>query len=60
MMFRKDGKKLPVGVIPAGTGDDFCGNIGIDRGDIDTGIKYITKGQTIKIDALKILMDYKS
>lgn len=57
MMFRKDGKKLPVGLIPGGTGDDLCGNLGLDLGDINTGLQYISKFRTIKIDALKISID---
>jgi diacylglycerol kinase family enzyme len=29
MLARKDGKKLPVAIIPNGSGDDLCSSIGI-------------------------------
>lgn len=60
MLMREDKKKIPVGLIPAGTGDDMCGNLGIDKGDVDTAISYISKLETIKIDCVRVLMDYEN
>jgi len=60
LMRRKDGKKIPVGFLPNGSGDDLCGNLGIELGDIDMAMAYIQKGDTIKMDITKILIDHDS
>ena len=60
MLFRRDKRTVPVGCVPMGTGDDFCGNFGLDIGDIVKSIKYIKAGTTIKTDSLKILLDHSS
>jgi diacylglycerol kinase family enzyme len=54
-MRRKDGKK-----IPNGTGDDTCGSFGIDIGDINQALEFLIKGNTIKVDVIKILIDFES
>lgn len=46
--------------MPNGSGDDFVGALGLEVGDIDTAIKFILKGQTVKIDAVRVLLDYDS
>ena len=58
MMLRPD--RIPMGFIPNGSGDGFCAGIGIAKGDIDGGMKYIMSGQTVKVDLVKILIDYES
>ena len=59
-MRRKDGKKIPVAFIPNGTGDDTCGSFGIDIGDINQALEFLIKGNTIKVDVIKILIDFES
>ena len=54
MMMRSDGKKLPIGCIPVGSGDDFCGMFGMEVNDLVTAIKYIKSGQTIRADCIKV------
>lgn len=58
MLMRLDGNKLPIGLLPNGSGDDFCGGFGLGTGDLENAIGFILKGQTIKIDAVKVLIDY--
>ena len=58
LLMRPDGRKIPVGFLPNGSGDDCCGNLGLDTGDIQTALKFILAGQTIKIDAVRALLDY--
>ena len=60
MLMREDGKRLPIGVLPNGSGDDFVGNLGIGVSDLDTACNFLIKGQTIKIDAVKVLLDYET
>lgn len=42
LMRRPDKKKIPIGLIPNGSGDDLCGQIGINVGDSDMALEYIT------------------
>ena len=60
LMRRKDKKKIPIGVLPNGSGDDLCGNIGIDVGNFDLALEYIIKGDTMKIDIAKVLIDHET
>ena len=45
IMTRKDGKKLPIGFLPNGTGNDMCGAIELDN--VEQGLQYLAKGNTI-------------
>ena len=58
-MRRADKKRLPIGLIPNGSGDDICGQIGLESGDFEMGLEYIVKGDTIKIDVTKVLIDHE-
>lgn len=60
MLFRQDNKQLPVGCVPIGSGDDFCGNLGMNKGEIQKSIQYIASGQTIKTDCIQIILDHDS
>ena len=55
MMFRKDGKRIPVAFIPNGTGNDTCNSIGI--ANIEQALSFILKGDTIKVDLNLCMMD---
>lgn len=58
MLARKDKKRLPVGFIPNGSGNDICYNL--DIRDIEQAIDIIIKGQIIKTDLVKALLDHDS
>ena len=60
MMMREDGKRIPLGFLPNGSGDNFVGNLGLDSGDIKTALDFISKGQSIKIDCIRAMLDYSS
>ena len=59
LLRRPDKKKLPIGLIPNGSGDDICGQIGMQPGEVEMGLRYIRKGDTIKIDVSKVLIDHE-
>ena len=58
MMLRPDKKKLPLGFLPGGTGNDFCANFVNES--FETGLDYLVKGHLIKTDIFKVLLDYDS
>ena len=60
LMLRPDKKRVPIGFLPNGSGDDACGSLGIDINDVDMGLEYICTGDVIKIDIIKILLDHES
>ena len=60
LLRRPDKKKIPIGLIPNGSGDDICAQIGIDVGDSNMALEYITQGDVIKVDVNKILIDHET
>lgn len=57
MLRRTDKKKLPILLVPNGTGNDLCGSILVD--EIKTSLDDLVKGDVMKIDVIKILLDYE-
>lgn len=57
LLHRKDKKRLPVAFIPNGSGNDLCVSLKIT--DLDVALDYIVKGEIIKIDTVKHLIDYE-
>lgn len=55
---RSDKKKLPICFLPGGTGNDQCGALGLD--DMETGLDYVVKGHTFKMDIFKALLDHET
>jgi diacylglycerol kinase family enzyme len=55
MMARKDGKRLPVGVVGNGSGNAIMLMLGI--GDVEVALDYIVAGCCIKADIYKVLID---
>ena len=55
MMMRQDGQKLPVALVPNGSGNDLVGSLGCK--DLDMAIDWIVKGDVIKMDLNKMLID---
>lgn len=58
MLMREDKKRIPLAFLPNGSGDDLCAAVGISS--MDHGLDYICKGETIKIDTLRVLTDHDS
>ena len=58
MLKRKDGRKLPIGIVPNGSGNCLAGELRIT--DIDVAMDYIITGQAVKCDAIKCLSDYET
>ena len=58
LMRRDDKKKIPIGLLPNGSGDDACGSLSLDIGGIHQGLEYILKGDTIKMDIIKVIIDH--
>lgn len=59
-MLTRTGDKIPMGFMPNGSGDDFCKSIGISKGNIDIGLQFVQSCTTIKVDIIKLLIDYES
>ena len=55
MMARQDGKRLPLGVIPNGSGNDIAHSLGVV--DLETAMSTIVKGQVIKTDTYRVMTD---
>ena len=55
MMARPDGKRLPIGLIPNGSGNDIAHSLGVD--DLETALNAIVKAQVIKSDAYRVMTD---
>jgi diacylglycerol kinase family enzyme len=58
LLFREDKKRVPVAFIPNGTGNDFCDNLTITN--IEKALDFIIKGDVVKIDVQKVLLDYEN
>jgi predicted polyphosphate/ATP-dependent NAD kinase len=57
MMIRDDKKKLPICFLPNGSGNDLCGALSLD--DFHSGLNALIKGETIKVDLFKVLLDHE-
>lgn len=55
LLKRRDGKKVPIALLPNGSGNDACGGIKVDT--MEQAISYLVKGDTIKLDVIKCLID---
>jgi diacylglycerol kinase family enzyme len=58
LLMRTDKKLIPVGLLPNGSGNDF-GNC-FKFTELSTALEHLVKGTTIKIDAVKVLIDHES
>ena len=58
MLKRDDKKKIPLWMIPNGSGNATCRNY--NNGSIDDSTSAIKKGDVIKTDIIKVLLDYES
>ena len=58
MLNRPDKLKIPVAFIGNGSGNDLLRSLGVF--DLDKALDYIIKGQCIRIDTVRVLMDHES
>ena len=58
MLARPDGKKIPIAIVPNGSGDDFGSTIGIRS--VDQSLDYIVKGHYMACDTVRVLVDHES
>lgn len=58
LLVREDSKKIPIAFLPNGSGDDLCSSLGIMS--MEHGLNYLCKGEVIKIDTVRILLDHTS
>lgn len=56
MLHRADKRRLPVAFIPNGSGNDTLRSFGVT--DITKALDYIIKGDLIKVDVTRLLMDH--
>ncbi len=55
MMFRADKMKLPIALVPNGSGNDTCKSIWLNS--IDQALESIKKGDTLKVDLNRVYID---
>ena len=58
MLAREDNKKIPIAVIPNGSGNDLCSSIGI--WSLDHALDYIVSGECVALDTIRCLMDHET
>ena len=58
MLSRKDGKKIPIALIPNGSGNDLSNCLGI--WSLDHALDYICSGEAIPLDSCRVLLDHKT
>jgi diacylglycerol kinase family enzyme len=58
LLMREDKKQIPISFLPNGSGDDLCSSLGIMSMDIALG--YLCKGEAIKIDTVRVMLDHTS
>ena len=57
MLQRPDKRRIPVAYIPNGSGNDTLRSVGVIS--IEKALDYIIKGDIIKVDVTKLVMDYE-
>ena len=55
MLMREDKRRLPIGFVPNGSGNDLVGCFGVR--DIEQALDWFLKGDVIKMDVNKMLID---
>lgn len=58
LLAREDGCQIPIGFLPNGTGNDTCFCFQIST--VPQALNSISKRESIKLDVIKILIDYDS
>lgn len=58
MLARPDKLKIPVSLLPNGSGNDTCRSIGIKN--LDDALDYLIKGEVIALDTIRCMIDCDS
>lgn len=58
MLSRLDKKRLPIGYLPNGSGNDGLWSFGV--GSIEKALDFIVKGDIVKVDVTKVIMDHET
>ena len=58
LLHRDDGKKIPLGLLPNGSGNDMCRAIELKT--MEQGLNYLIKGDLIKSDVFEALLDHEN
>lgn len=58
MLARPDKVKIPVSLLPNGSGNDTCRSIGIYN--LDEALDYLIKGEVIALDTIRCMIDCDS
>lgn len=58
MLSRQDGRKIPIALLPNGSGNDLCNALGI--WSLDHALDYICKGEAIPLDSCRVLCDHET
>jgi diacylglycerol kinase family enzyme len=56
MLARSDKKKLPIGMIPNGSGNDTCSSLGVMN--LEDALNYIVNAEVLAIDTVRCLIDH--
>ncbi len=56
MLARPDKKKIPIGLIPNGSGNDTCSAIGVMN--LEDALNYIVNAEVLPIDTVRCLIDH--
>lgn len=54
VMQRAESDRPPIGLLPLGTGNAFCRDIGLEPGNWRSAVEFIAKGSTCKVDVAKL------
>ena len=57
MLMREDKLRLPIALVPNGSGNDLVGCYGIK--DVDQALDWLVKGDVVTMDVNKVLLDYE-
>ena len=58
MLARDDKKKIPIGLIPNGSGNDLCTSLGFKT--LDEALDYIVNREVTKVDTVRVLIDHEN
>ena len=60
LLMREDGKRVPVGFLQNGTDDNTAEGLAIGINNIYKALSYMVRGQTIKMDVVKVVLDHEN
>ena len=58
LLHRSDNKKIPLGFLPNGSGNDMCKSLELQT--FEQGLQYLVKGDLIKTDVFEALLDHET